>query len=115
MPQRTGLVNGSQNPHNDYHQGSGAEKGDELTFICSISEKGTFLVVWKIEDPSSPIILWISYGYGILFQKEMIHAGGLDLSDLFNSVMADPDLGCPRLHFYLVRNNNGIPDNFICY
>ena len=45
----------------------------------------------------------------------MIRAGGLGLSDSLESTLGNPLLGCPRLHLYLARNKDGIPDDFICY
>jgi len=44
----------------------------------------------------------------------MIHAGGLGLSNSLQSTIGNPLLGCPRLHLYLARNKDGIPDDFIC-
>ena len=108
------LVNAPQNPHNDYLLASEADEGDELTIIMGLTCNITFLIVWRPGDPT-PIIIWIPYGFGLLFQKEMIHAGGLGLSESLVSVMDDPTLGCPRLHLYLVRNKDGIPKDFICY
>ena len=105
------LVIGPQSPHNDYRL---KDKGKQLTFIVGITEHGTFLILWRTSD-LSPVIVWIPYGFGLLFEKELIHAGGLGLSDSLESTLRNPFLGCPRLHLYLAKNKDGIPDDFICY
>ena len=108
------LIIGPQSPHNDFRLKAKASKGKQLTFIVGITENGTFLIMWRTTD-LRPVIVWIPHGFGLLFEKEMMHAGGLSLSDSLESTLGNPLLGCPRLHLYLVRNKDGIPDDFICY
>ena len=108
------LIIGPQSPHNDFRLKAKGSSGKQLTFIVGITKNGTFLILWRTKD-LSPIIVWIPYGFGLLFEKEMIHAGGLGLSNSLQSTIGNPLLGCPRLHLYLARNKDGIPDDFICY
>lgn len=104
-----------QSPHNDYILQSDAVKGIKVTLIVSVSEKGTFLIGWRKENPGEPIIFWIPFGVGIIFGKEMIHAGGLGLVEEGNDVSQDYLLCCPRLHVYMSCELNSIPNDHICY
>merc|ERR1719361_444508 len=65
---------GPQSPHNDFRLKAKASNSKQLTFIVGITENGTFLIMWRTKD-LSPVIVWIPYGFGLLFEKEMIHAG----------------------------------------
>ena len=53
--------------------------GDEKTMIFAISEAGTFLVIWKKDDNGDlqPMILWIAFHLAIIFDKDLVYAGGL--------------------------------------
>ena len=57
----------------------------------------------------------ISFGYGLLFTKKLVHAGGLGLSLDYKSVFAQPELGIPRGHLYIVSDNSKLPFDFVCY
>ena len=104
-----------QAPHTDYPNDDTFDDSHQKSFIFGISEKGTYLMVWRKDEPNDPILLYIPYGYGILFGKALIHAGGLRFSTEFDAVFQNPIMGCPRVHMYLVKDNYMIPANFICY
>eukprot|EP00816_Leptocylindrus_hargravesii_P008606 CAMPEP_0196826236 /NCGR_PEP_ID=MMETSP1362-20130617/93516_1 /TAXON_ID=163516 /ORGANISM="Leptocylindrus danicus, Strain CCMP1856" /LENGTH=192 /DNA_ID=CAMNT_0042206795 /DNA_START=237 /DNA_END=815 /DNA_ORIENTATION=+ len=61
------LIIGPQSPHNDFRLKAKASNGKQLTFIVGITENGTFLILWRTKD-LSPIIVWILFGFSLLFE-----------------------------------------------
>ena len=76
---------------------------------------GMYLTVWRKEEPGKPYLIRIPYGYGLLFNRELVHAGGIGLSECAETVYSDPDIGLPRGHIYVVKDNSQFPYNFVCY
>ena len=61
------------------------------------------------------MLIRIPYGYGILFNKELVHGGGIGMSEQYADVYSNPDLGFPHGHIYVVKDNSKFPFIFICY
>ena len=53
----------------------------------------------------------IPFGYGILFNRELVHAGGIGMSKKYKDVYSRPDLGFPGGHIYVVKDNSKFPFN----
>ena len=62
-----------------------------------------------------PILLRIPYGYGLLFNRKLVHAGGIGPSESPETVFSEPDSGVPHGHMYVVKDNSQFPYNFVCY
>jgi len=109
------LVCFPQAPHTDYPPSNTTTSNKMKSFIFAISSMGAYLLCWPKHQPTDPIILFIPYGYGLLFGPELIHAGGLGFGDETEKVLEDPMIGCPRAHLYVVSDIKDLPLNFICY
>ena len=103
-----------QAAHSDYPKLSDILLQYQLSFIFAYSQAGTYLTVWS-DDPYNPILIRIPYGYGILFNRKLVHAGGIGKSNCPDTVYSKPDIGFPRGHIYVVKDNSNFPYNFVCY
>ena len=104
-------------PHNDYDVTSNVKIGHEKTIIFPITPAGTFLTCWIKEENGNltPIILWISFPLVFIFNKDLVHGGGLGPAESIDDYLKNIGLGCPRVHMYLVRDHKNIPDDFVCH
>ena len=104
-----------QAPHTDFPTPSDVPSNQQLSFIFGYTKAGNYLTVWKRTNPGKPVLIRISYGYGLLFNKELVHGGGIEMSEQYEDVYINPDLGFPQGRIYAVKDNSKFPLNFICY
>ena len=104
-----------QAPHTDYPKKKSDTNNKRKSFIFAISSMGAYLLCWPKSQPNNPMIIFIPFGFGILFGPELIHAEGLGYSEDTEKVLEDPLMGCPQAHFYVVSDIKDLPLNFICY
>ena len=103
-----------QFPHTDFPLMTDILSKKLLSIIFAYTDGGAYLTVWEKRSPCNPVIIRIPYGYGILFNRELIHAGGIGPSDDYEKVFKNPAFGFPRGHIYIVDELPNMPFNFVC-